>query len=119
MEAREGLEQEREAYRQALRRALEETVATLARRPDVQRIILFGSYARGRHDLFTDLDLLVVMESPLDFVSRTAEIYGSLTAGVDLDLLVYTPEELEHNRHRGFIREILEKGTILYEKRAA
>lgn len=116
MNSDQWIEQERRAYRRALHDALEKTVSTLAARPEVHRIILFGSYARGRRDLFTDLDLLVVMDSPLDFVTRTAELYGSLSADVDLDLLVYTPAEVERVRHRAVVREILEKGTVLYEK---
>ncbi|MBC7225339.1 MAG: nucleotidyltransferase domain-containing protein, partial [Anaerolineae bacterium] len=74
-------------------------------------------YAQGRADLLTDLDILIVMESDQDFVTRTAEMYQYLAVPVDLDLLVYTPEELERNRGRGFIRQALEKGTVIYEKR--
>jgi len=33
----------------------------LASIPEVERVILFGSYVRGRRDLLTDLDVLVVM----------------------------------------------------------
>jgi predicted nucleotidyltransferase len=106
----------RQQYRRALAGALEEIVAALARRPDVQRAILFGSYAEGRCDLFTDLDLLIVVDSPLDFVARTAEMYRFLSCPVDMDLLVYTPAEVERHRHRGLIRQALEKGKVIYEK---
>jgi predicted nucleotidyltransferase len=82
----------------------------------VERAVLFGSYQEGRRDLFTDLDILIVMKSPLDFVARTAAMYRYLASPVDLDLLVYTPEELERNRERAFIRQILEKGQVIYEK---
>jgi uncharacterized protein len=109
----------RREYGAALDAALDQIVAALARQPQVQRAILFGSYAQGRRDLFTDLDILIVVDSPLDFVTRTAEMYRSLSSPVDVDLLVYTPEELERNQSRGFIRQVLEKGTILYEKRPA
>lgn len=109
----------RNSYQCALAEALHNIVAALARRPEVVRAILFGSYAEGRRDLFTDLDILIVMESPLDFVTRTAEMYRYLTSPVDMDLLVYTPEELERNRERGFIRQALEKGSVIYEKQAA
>ena len=56
--------------------------------PDVQLVLLFGSYATGRRDLLTDLDLLVVMQSPLDFVTRSGTC-SRLRASVALDLLVY------------------------------
>jgi predicted nucleotidyltransferase len=115
----ETLAVRRQHYRRSLEDTLEEIVTSLACRPEVQRIVLFGSFAEGRRDLFTDLDLLIVMDSPLDFVTRTAEMYRDLSAPVDMDLLVYTAEELERNRDRGFIRQVLEKGKILYEKQAA
>ncbi|MFQ5614534.1 MAG: nucleotidyltransferase domain-containing protein [Anaerolineae bacterium] len=108
----------RQLHRQALAEALQAIVAALARKPEVERAILFGSYAEGRCDLFTDLDILIVMESPLDFLARTAEMYRDLASSVDMDLLVYTPEELERNRERGFIHQVLEKGKVIYEKQA-
>ncbi|MGB4781305.1 nucleotidyltransferase domain-containing protein [Candidatus Methylomirabilis sp.] len=49
-----------------------------------------GSYARGRADLFTDLDLLVVMETNLSFIDRLRMLYPLLALPVDLDLLCYT-----------------------------
>jgi predicted nucleotidyltransferase len=108
------------AYRQqhqaALAAALDDISAELRRQPRVQRAILFGSYARGRRDLFTDLDILIVMDSPLDFVTRTAEMVRLLACSVDVDVLVYTPEELERNVDQAFIHHVLEEGTTFYEK---
>ena len=114
-----NLAHKRKAHERALRQAIEDIVVALSRRDAVERAILFGSYAEGRRDLFTDLDILVVMRSPQDFVTRTAEMYQYLTCPVDLDLLVYTPEELTRHGGRGFIRQALEKGTVIYEKQAA
>jgi uncharacterized protein len=115
----EPLAHRRQEYRRALSGALRQIVAALARNPDVERAILFGSYAGGRRDLFTDLDILVIMHSSLDFVTRTALLHRELAVPVDLDLLVYTPREIETNRHRGIIREALQKGMVIYEKPAA
>jgi len=111
-----SLTSNRKSYRQALDQTLKHIVVALARRPEVKRAILFGSYADGRADLFTDLDILIVMDSPLDFVTRTAEMYRDLAGTVDMDLLVYTPEELERHQGRGFIRQILETGKVIYEQ---
>ncbi len=115
----EPLAHRRQEYRRALSRALRQIVAALARNPDVERAILFGSYADGRRDLFTDLDILVIMHSSRDFVTRTALLYRELAVPVDLDLFVYTPDEIEANRQRGIIREALQKGTVIYEKPTA
>lgn len=109
----------RAAYAAALQEALQRILAQLRRMPEVERVILFGSYAAGRKDLFTDLDLLVVMESPEDFLTRTARLRRDLTAGVDLDLLVYTPEEFIQMQDRGFLQHILATGQVLYERERA
>jgi len=85
--------------------------------PEVQKVILFGSYAAGRRDLLTDLDILVVMDSPLDFVARNVELARCLRAGVALDLLAYTPQEMERMRDRPFLRHVLKTGKVLYERK--
>ena len=113
------LDRQRQAYVIALERALDDLVDQLATMPEVERVILFGSYAAGRRDLFTDLDLLVVMRSPLDFVSRTAALYRRLRVGVDMDLVIYTPEEIAQAGTHPFLRRILTEGRILYERRPA
>ncbi|MBN1888386.1 MAG: nucleotidyltransferase domain-containing protein [Thermoflexales bacterium] len=85
----------------------------------MEKVILFGSYAAGRRDLFTDLDVLVVMHSPLDFVSRCAALARHLQIGVALDLLVYTPQEMDRMRDRPFLRQALGSSKVLYERRPA
>ena len=111
------LTQRRAEYAEALERALNVLVTQLAGMPEVERVILFGSYAAGRRDLFTDLDLLVVMSSEQDFVHRTAELYRQVATGVDLDLLVYTPEEFRRLQGHGFVQEAVKTGKVLYEKK--
>ncbi|GFN23693.1 nucleotidyltransferase domain-containing protein [Thermanaeromonas sp. C210] len=81
-----------------------------------QKIILFGSYARGRADVFTDLDIIVILETGLPFVERTGYVYRELAPRVPSDILVYTPEEWQRMQDRPFIRQALAEGKILYEK---
>jgi predicted nucleotidyltransferase len=100
-----------------LDQALERIVAFLSARPDVQTIILIGSYAAGQRDLFTDLDILVVMDSPLDYLARTDQLRAALQTGVDVDLLVYTPEEFEQLRDKPFLNQALKGSKVLYEKK--
>ena len=108
---------EREQYVAALARDLDLLVQQLSQMPAVQKVVLFGSYAAGRRDLLTDLDMLVVMDSDLDFVARGAELARRLRAGVALDLVVYTPREMEKMSQRRFLRHALASGRLLYEKR--
>jgi len=110
------LDRQRQVYVAALGRSLDDLAAQLAAMPEVEQVIIFGSYAAGRRDLFTDLDLLVVMRSPLDFVSRTADLYRRLCTDVDMDLVVYTPEEIAQAGTHPFLRCALTEGRILCEK---
>lgn len=113
------LSQKRTEYCKALDDTFNRTVEYLVNLPDVELIVIFGSYARGKRDLFTDLDFLLVMKSEKDFVTRTAELYGQLPVKVDLDLFVYTPDEFERIKGRGFVKEALRRGKVLYEKRSS
>ena len=106
----------RERYAQVLAHDVQSLVEQLRAIPEVELVILFGSYATGRCDLFTDLDMLVVMSSPHDFVTRNALLARRLRASVALDLLVYTPEEILQMRHRPFMRHVLQTGKVLYER---
>ena len=89
----------------------------IARRFHPERIILFGSYAYGTPTEDSDVDLLVVMP----FEGRTAKqaiaIRGAVYAGFPMDLIPITPEKLKHRLEieEFFLREVVEKGKVLYE----
>ncbi len=112
-----SLERRRQRHRERLAEAVKRIVNILAELPQVQQIILFGSYSRGQVDLFTDLDLLVVMDTQEDLLTRTVRLYRLLGGkiGIDLDLLVYTPQELKEARS-GFLRAILQEGKVIYAR---
>ncbi len=85
-----------------------------------EKVYLFGSYAWGRPDTHSDVDLLIVKNSnlPRRFRISEAEKFFS-NFPYPFDVLVYTPEEIEARKKLGdfFIKLILEKGKLLYEKR--
>lgn len=87
-------------------------------RHGVQQAILFGSVARGRASRRSDLDLIVILETELRFLDRYRELLPELTAAVperDLDLLIYTRQELTSIAHRPFIAAALREGRVIYE----
>ena len=109
----------RNRYRQLLQKSVDLLVERLSAIHAVQRISIFGSYARGAADLFTDLDVLVIMESDQSFIERQQRLYQLLGLPVDLDLLCYTPKEFQVVKDGPFLRRALRDEVVLYEKNAA
>ena len=75
--------------RAAIRRLAQE----IAERFQPERIILFGSYAYGKPNADSDVDLLVVMPA-WNEISKAARIYQSIDRPFTVDLLVRTPQRL-------------------------
>ncbi len=100
----------------ALLRSEVERLAGELRRLGAKKIVLFGSMGRGRLDLFTDIDMLAVIESSLPFVEREIWIYRELMPRVAADILVYTEEEFEALKDGPFLRKALAEGVVLYEE---
>ena len=83
-----------------------------------RRVILFGSYAYGRPNRDSDIDLLVVAETDQPPRQRSREIRRLLRGiGHPLDILVYTPEEVDFfaDLVGSVPRTALREGRILYE----
>jgi predicted nucleotidyltransferase len=83
-----------------------------------QKIILFGSYARGDQHSFSDVDLLVVLETKQDGVDPEIEVALSVAHKFPMDILVRSPQEISKRLQMGdsFAHEILERGVVLYER---
>ena len=111
---RKKLRQRRETHQKELSQELER-ITSAAIELGVQKIILFGSTAWGKPGLTSDLDLLIIWDTPLDFLSRTTELYNYLQPCVAVDMLVYTPDEVERMVDRPFIRKLVNEGRILYD----
>ncbi len=110
----------RELHLLNLQQAADRIVMELRQRTDVQKIILFGSFATGTAGSRSDLDLLVVQETKTVFLDRADDLTRNLRPGVALDLLVYTPEEWESLKlTRSFVAQIAREGRVLYERIAA
>ncbi|MGI8884811.1 MAG: nucleotidyltransferase domain-containing protein [Pyrinomonadaceae bacterium] len=82
-----------------------------------QKIILFGSYAYGKPTADSDVDLLVVMPYEGNELDQMVKVRRQLKSEFPLDVLVKTPAQLKERSEMGdfFIKEIIEKGKILYE----
>jgi predicted nucleotidyltransferase len=82
------------------------------------KIVLFGSFAYGEPNEHSDVDLLVVMPCP-NHVTQAHRIRLALRAPFAMDLIVRTPKVLRERLAMDdwFLREIMESGKVLYEKK--
>jgi predicted nucleotidyltransferase len=83
-----------------------------------QKIILFGSHAYGTPSTDSDVDLLVLMDTPLRNRQQAVQIALAIDYHFGLDLLVRNPQEFERRIALGdfFLRDIATKGKVLYER---
>jgi uncharacterized protein len=88
-----------------------------------RKIILFGSYARGDENAGSDLDLLVIQDTPfMPEGSRLKEMgmLWRLLADIKIpkDILIYTPEEVKRweSSLNHIIPTALREGMVLYER---
>ena len=79
---------------------------------NLQRVIVFGSYARGDYDQYSDLDIIIVCNTQLPFVERFRDFHQLFELPMAIELLVYTPQEFEGMvaRENSFITQVLEHG---------
>lgn len=85
------------------------------------KIILFGSYAYGNPTKDSDIDLLILKnthEKRVDRFVHVKKIIYNPKRKVPVSPLIYTPKELEERLMMGddFIKEIIKKGVVLYER---
>lgn len=84
---------------------------------DPEKIVLFGSAARGTMGPDSDLDLLVIKGGKFNRNRLTTAIYRNLSGAIGVDAMVVTPEEVERYRDAEclVICPALREGKIVYE----
>ena len=99
------------------RDAIQQYADAIAREFRPEKIILFGSHAYGQPTEDSDVDLMVVMPFRGHPIDQAFRICNRLEhPGFPMDLLVRSPSQLVKRQAMGdfFIREILDRGALLY-----
>lgn len=99
-------------------RLLREVVRRIRAAAEPQKIILFGSRARGEGRADSDLDLLIVADTTLPRHKRSLPYYRALAGlGIAKDIVVYTPAEVEdwQTASCSLVATALREGQVLYE----
>jgi predicted nucleotidyltransferase len=99
---------------------LHEIVARLVKAVDPEKLILFGSRARGGAAPSSDYDIMIVKSEPDPASRRTGPLYRHLW-GIpgSVDLLWFTPQEIDDwSRVRQHVAtQAVRNGVVVYEKR--
>ncbi len=86
-----------------------------------ERIVLFGSRARGEADEHSDFDLLVIRDSDEPRYRRAAPLYTLLAdLPAEVEVTVYTPQEVKEWSEvpEAFVTTALREGKVLYERQS-
>jgi len=97
-------------------------IIKVAKKKDVQKLILFGSYARGDQSVDSDIDLLVIKDIPesktrdfrIDFKSELWLQLGKYNRA--FDVLVDSEDRIRERILSGdlFFKEIITNGQLIY-----
>ena len=105
-----------------LAQALEQILRTVTTQYQARKVILFGSMAQGSVGEWSDLDLVIIKDTSLPFLQRLKEVALLCRAPVEVDYLVYTPNEIAQmiaEQNPFILNAVIGKGKVLYERRLA
>jgi predicted nucleotidyltransferase len=97
-----------------------EIVRRIVETAQPEKVVLFGSRARGDARANSDIDLLVIKESDEPRYRRSAPLYVALAdLPVEVEVMVYTPQEVEEWTlvPQAFVTTAVREGTTIYERR--
>jgi len=97
---------------------VESITAQIIKKYGPEKIILFGSAAKGELYPESDADFLIIKkDTPLYGADRIREISKIIKRNIPVDFLIYRPDEFNKRLSMGdpFLKSIIKEGKVLYE----
>ena len=92
-----------------------QSIISLLKAYNPQKIILFGSRASGQAGGESDWDIAVIKDTDDPYHDRVIAARRLLRTTVAVDLFVFTQEELNYYQAKNpLIHEIVAKGKVIY-----
>jgi predicted nucleotidyltransferase len=97
---------------------INDTIQVIVKKFSPDKIILFGSHAKGHPNSDSDVDLLVIIDTNRSTWDLSVEISLALKHSFPMDIIVRTPQEIARRLKDGdfFMKNIMENGKVLYER---
>lgn len=102
--------------REIIEKKLAEFKSRLSKEVKIDKMLFFGSLARGKGHKYSDIDLVIV--SPQfkgkDFRDRPLGFYRYWDLKIPFDFLCYTPEEFNRMKKQAtIVRQAAKEGIII------
>ena len=82
---------------------------------EVEKIVIFGSFAKNRMTVSSDIDILIIVNSSSEkFLDRPLKYKKYFNLGIDVDIFVYTVEEIK--KGIPLVETALKDGKNVFEK---
>jgi len=94
-------------------REIEAFIEKLKKRINIERVIVFGSRARGDYLADSDVDLIIISKDfeGVPFYERMDKLILLWESPLDLEALCYTPKEFEQKKKEiGIVAEAVKEG---------
>ena len=95
-----------------------EQISNLLKKYKPEKVILFGSHAKGSSDHYSDIDLVIIKRTKKHFLDRIKDVLKILKPNFAIDILVYTPKEFKKmsSKEYSFLEYVKKEGKVIYEK---
>lgn len=111
------MERELIKRREELQTNLKDIVETIVQEYSPEKIILFGSLAKGDIHEGSDIDLIIIKSTTDDPWQRAKEVDKIIDHISPIDILIYTPQEIQERLSLNdyFVKEFCGEGKVLYD----
>lgn len=104
-----------------MKNILGKIIGALKKKYKPKKVILFGSYVWGKFTKDSDIDLLIIKETNKERINRFIEVKRIVynpKVKIPISPIVLTQKELEKRIKLGddFLKEVVKKGMVVYER---
>jgi len=101
-----------------IKQEIDKYIAIISNLSGVLQIYLFGSYAYGEPEEYSDIDLMIIIEDNLDPINASIKINHELVGKrtTPLDIVVNRKKDFSKAANENTIQKLIsDNGVLLYE----